>query len=34
MGRQYNFAMDETDEKLFMQYLKESGYDENKDLWY
>ena len=26
MGRQYNFAMDETDEKLLMQYLKESGY--------
>lgn len=26
MGRQYHFAMDETDEKLFMQYLKESGY--------
>lgn len=27
MGRQYNFAMDETDENLFMAYLKEKGYD-------
>ena len=26
MGRQYNFAMDEADEKLFMKYLKENGY--------
>lgn len=26
MGRQYHFAMDETDEKLFMEYLKENGY--------
>ena len=26
MGRQWHFAMDESDEKLFMQYLKENGY--------
>ncbi|MDE6568712.1 MAG: hypothetical protein K2K70_13420 [Lachnospiraceae bacterium] len=26
MGRQYNFAMDEADEKLFMKYLRENGY--------
>ena len=26
MGRQWQFAMDESDEKLFMQYLKENGY--------
>lgn len=26
MGRQYNFAMDEIDEKLFMAFLKEKGY--------
>lgn len=26
MGRQFHFAMDEADEKLFMEYLKENGY--------
>ena len=26
MGRQWHFAMDESDEKLFTQYLKENGY--------